>query len=137
MKTKALTVVFINLLILSSVIAFFAEQSCVAEGKLIYVNISYIAKNGNGSVERPYRSIQYAIDVADEGDTICIFGGEYNETLVIDKRITLWGSVDNGNTVISKEALHRYTVEITADLVIFEGFNISDIKDFISGFFKA
>ena len=43
----------------------------------------------------------------------------------INKNITLMGSIDDGNTIICRNARHKYTIEITADYVTLEGFNVS------------
>ncbi|MCK5031755.1 MAG: right-handed parallel beta-helix repeat-containing protein, partial [Thermoplasmatales archaeon] len=82
--------------------------------------------NRDGSAEHPYYGIQEAIDLADEGDIIYVFGGTYNDTLSINKKITIIGSIDDGNTIIEYKSGHKYTVEITADYVTLEGLSISD-----------
>ena len=46
-----------------------------------------------------YQSIQEAIDVASNGDTIIVYEGTYYESLAINKSISLIGSGDN-KTVI-------------------------------------
>jgi len=53
-----------------------------SEGNMIYVNI-----NGGSN----FTTIQDAIDAAEDGDTIYVYGGVYNENIVIDKRINLVG----------------------------------------------
>jgi len=51
-----------------------------------------------GSAET-YKTIQSAIDAANDKDTIYIYNGIYNENLIIDKPITLTGE-DTGNTIV-------------------------------------
>jgi len=125
MRLKALAIIIFCFLIMSSFVMLYFDDTSEASGKEIYVhNGAYVFRDG--SAEHPYETIQYAINLAEEGDTIYVFGGTYNETLSLDKRVTLIGSIDNGNAIISKNERHRYTIEITADYVTLEGFNISE-----------
>jgi parallel beta-helix repeat protein len=61
---------------------------------------------------RPGESIQAAIDAAQPGDVICLARGEWTESLVIDKSVTLvgWGA---GRTVIGQDHFHLPAVDIT------------------------
>ncbi len=93
----------------------------------IYVDVSYPYSDGDGSVEHPYTSIQQAIDNAEDGDSIYVFPGIYNETLLIDKEITLQG-LSKENTTIWKNDSHRYTIEVIADFVTIEDFTIKAAK---------
>jgi parallel beta-helix repeat protein len=101
----------------------------MASGREIYVddNFSYPR---DGTAEHPYRKISEAISLANEGDTIYVFGGNYNETLTINKRISIIGGIDDGPSVISFGLSHYYTVEITADFVTLENFTVID-KDHV------
>ncbi|KAA0007572.1 MAG: PKD domain-containing protein [Thermoplasmata archaeon] len=109
------------LLFLLSVVLIFVVVA--VEARDIYVDGSYPYSTGDGSVDHPYQTIQHAIDVAEDGDTIYVFSGTYNESLTIDKKLTLQG-LDKGNTTIWRNAKHRYTIEISADFVTLEDFNI-------------
>lgn len=97
------------------------------EGRDIYVDISYPYLDGDGSIDRPYTSIQQAIDNAVDGDCIYLFPGIYNETLVVDKSITIQG-LDEENTIIWKNGSYKYTVEILADFVTLEDLTIKAAK---------
>ncbi len=125
MRLKSLIVIILCLLITTSFFIIFFNEKCRASGNAIYVDNSFHAPR-DGSAEHPYEKIQYAIDLADPGDTIYVFGGTYNETLVINKNVTLIGSIDKGDTIIARGAKHKHTVEITADYVTLESFTISD-----------
>jgi len=125
MRLKALAIIIFCFLITSSFVLLYFDEFSEASGNEIYVHNAIYAFR-DGSAEHPYASIQYAINLANEGDTIYVFGGTYNETLSLDKRINLIGSVESGNTVISKHESHMYTIDITADYVTLEGFNISE-----------
>ncbi|MCK5112567.1 MAG: right-handed parallel beta-helix repeat-containing protein [Thermoplasmatales archaeon] len=125
MRLKDLVVIMLCFLITSSFFVIFFNEQCRASGNEIYVDNDFHIYR-DGTAEHPYQSIREAIDLANEGDTIYVFGGEYNETLSINKKITIIGSISNGNTILSYNIRHKYTVEITTDYVTFEGFNIAD-----------
>ena len=91
----------------------------------IYVKYDYVG-DSNGSANRPYNTIQEAIDVANDGDTIYIFGGLYEENLEIDKKVKIWGGVDEKETIIDSIYDNRYLIEITADEVAIEGITVRD-----------
>ena len=91
----------------------------------IYVNDDFFG-NSNGSANRPYNTIQEAINVAEDGDTIYIFGGLYEENLEIDKKVKIWGGVDEKETIIDSIYDKRYLIEITADEVAIEGITVRD-----------
>ena len=113
------------LFISSSVLIVLMEPGAAQEPRAIYVKESYPYSNGDGTANRPYQSIQKAIDLAHDGDAIYVFEGTYNETLVINKRINLSG-LDRKNTTIQKRgANHQNLIEITADNVAIEDINIS------------
>lgn len=103
----------------------------VASGREIYVDDDFYL-NRDGSAENPYQRISEAIDLANEGDSIYVFGGTYNETVTIDKRISLIGGIDDGPSIISRNADHKYTIEITADFVTLENFVVDDTEGHIT-----
>ena len=100
-------------------------NTCRAAGNEIYVNRAYFG-DSDGSADNPYNTIQSAIDVANNGDTIYIFGGLYQENLVIDKQIKIIGSIDEVETVIDGRFDTRYLIEVTADEVTIEYVTVTD-----------
>ena len=62
----------------------FFNEICQAEGNEIYVDVNYHGIR-DGTAEKPYSSIQYAIDMAEEGDTIYVFGGLYEDLVDPDR----------------------------------------------------
>jgi len=75
-----------------------------------------------------FSSIQDAIARAASGDTITVSSGTYNESLRIDKTLTIRG-VDTGNgTPILETASQGNTVELTANGCTFSGFLIRNAR---------
>ena len=95
----------------------------VAGGEVLYVN-------STGS-DGAYLRIQDAIDAADEGDTIFVYGGTYRENLIIDKTLSLVGE-DMNNTIIDGGGKVD-VVYVSADWVNITGFTLTnngpDYKD--------
>ena len=79
-------------------------------------------------VVNPGESIQEAIGKATAGDTITVKNGEYQENIIIDKRLTLRGE-DNQNTIIDT-AGEGVAITVTADSVNVFNFNLKIGSDF-------
>jgi len=80
-----------------------------------------ITVDDDGSAD--HTSIQDAIDVAVEGDTILVYDGEYEEDLVIDKTINLVGNGSGSTTITGAGGGGGGDlVVITADWVSISGF---------------
>lgn len=109
---------------------FFTEPTHAA-GREIYVDDSFSAIR-DGSAEHPYKTITEAINLANDGDTVYVFSGVYNETLVINKRISLIGGIDDGQSLLARLNEHTYLIDITADFVTLENFVIQDPMRFIT-----
>ena len=116
-------------------IVYLTEQSHAAVRE-IYVDDSFSAYR-DGSAEHPYRTISEAITLANVGDTIYVFSGTYNESLVVNKRISLIGGIDDKPSIISRGIELKYLIEITADYVTLENFSINDPGDFITSQYGA
>jgi len=121
---KLLKILVITLFIFIAIFPVYSNQ-CRAEGKEIYVNESYFGFS-TGTAEKPYKTIQEAIDAASNGDTIYIFGGLYQEKLLINKQLKIVGSIDEVETIIDYRWDYRYVIEITADEVTLEYVTVSD-----------
>jgi len=130
-KKNSLLGILICFCMLSTCIFLFVDDTVKASEKAIYVDSApYLYRDG--TAERPYESIKYALSIANEGDTIYVFGGVYNETFVIDKKVNLIGGIDDKTTFILYNRDHTYTVEITADYVTLEDVEITDIGNHVS-----
>lgn len=79
-------------------------------------------KNGDGTAEHPFRSIQDAINWARKGDIIQVAAGEYHERLTISRQLTLIG--DGPATTIIDSDSNLNVVSIMADGVHFSGFHV-------------
>ncbi|MBN2603625.1 MAG: PKD domain-containing protein [Candidatus Thermoplasmatota archaeon] len=130
MRLKTFNLMIVLTLITSSFSLVLLSDIAEAEVREIYVNDDFYIKR-DGSAERPYATINKALSEAVDGDIIYVFGGTYNETLVINKQVAIIGSIDEGNTVIYYKLRHLYTIEINADRVTLEGLNITDSGNFI------
>jgi len=82
-------------------------------------NILYAGGSGPGN----YSSIQDAINVSNNGDTVFVYEGEYNESLWVDKSIKLTG--ENKDKTVLRNKIGR-AIEILADNVKLSNFCITD-----------
>jgi len=130
MNYKIFKIGLVTVLFFMTIFPAYSDH-CRAESKEIYVNQSYFGYS-DGTAERPYQEIEEALDVAEDGDTIYIFGGLYQENLVINKKIKMIGGVDEKETVIDCRFDDRYLIEVVADEVTIEDITVSDNDDSMS-----
>ncbi|MCD6481479.1 MAG: right-handed parallel beta-helix repeat-containing protein [Thermoplasmata archaeon] len=88
--------------------------------------IIYVGGNGEGN----YTTIQEAIDAASNGYTIYVYPGNYNESIVINKSISLIGIEKEGERPIIDGGGNRTAVNITADGCKIKNFKIINFGDF-------
>lgn len=124
---KKLRVVSITicLILVGLVLNFNSEQSKADTNNIIVDDDYNYPEDSDGSYEKPYTTIQAAINNAEDGDSIFVISGMYWEDLTIDKSVTLTAQ-DITNTFIASSSKRSYMIEITADLVSIEGFRIWD-----------
>jgi len=72
-----------------------------------------------------YTSISEAIQNADEDSIIEVAYGEYNDNIVIDKRLLIRGDEENFPTIISATGSDESVVQITADGCTFKNFIVT------------
>ena len=97
-----------------------------AEDNTIWVDDDYhYPSESDGSLSKPYATIQAAINVAVSGDTIKVLPGIYDEDIVIDKSVSI-RTDDVENTIIMNNQKTAYLVDIKADNISIEGFTLID-----------
>jgi parallel beta-helix repeat protein len=76
-------------------------ETCVASGNTLHV--------GSG---QPYSNIQDAINASEDGDTVYVYSGTYNENILLNRSINLIGE-DKDSTIIKGKADNENTVKIS------------------------
>jgi len=106
---------------LKKVIPVLGTILCLLSTLLSGVELSANATSA-GITVNPSDSIQAAINNATNGDTILVRAGTYNESLEINKSISLIGE-DRDQTFIDGQD-NQFIINVTADNVTIEGFTI-------------
>ena len=116
---------------------FFHGLAQEETGNIYYVDSNYWEFPEKGTAEQPFKTIQEAIDSAEDEDTLYVFGGLYEEHIVIDKKLHLWGGVEGTESIIETDYDIRYSVEITADYVEFQDFFLTDEHSYKTSLIRA
>ena len=126
-----------------SYVATVTENGCSISKEVLVDQPIFVAKigsniTGTGSLTKPYKTIQFAIDTANSGQKIYVLPGTYNENIVIDKQIRLLSDfvrLDNSNaksTTIINAGFSGRAIEfsnstrIDLDSTIIDGFTIKN-----------
>ncbi len=88
------------------------------------VNINVFAPVENVDQNRFYNYIQPAVDEADTGDSIKAYSWTFNETVTINKTISLIGYGADNTTIDAENA--DYALKVTADWVNITGFTVKN-----------
>lgn len=120
--------VFVKILILVSllvlVLNFIGGEKTTVSGETLWVDDGYNhPDHSDGTISKPFKNIQSAIDAAENGDTIKVLQGTYNGDLTINKALTLTAE-NNENTVIRGNSKTSYLIDITSNNVTLENFKI-------------
>jgi parallel beta-helix repeat protein len=91
---------------------------------IIYVDDDNIAGPWDGTMEHPYSTIQQGIDHAYEGYMVYVFNGTYQENIVINKSIQLFG--EDPQTTVIDGGLRDDVIFILAKDTTVSGFTIQN-----------
>ncbi|MCK4614009.1 MAG: right-handed parallel beta-helix repeat-containing protein, partial [Thermoplasmata archaeon] len=100
-------------------------------GDVIYVD----AENGddvtgNGSSDKPYKTIRKGVNESSDGDTILVNPGNYTENVNVNKTLTIKSTSGNPeDTVVSANNTAANVFEISMDWVNISGFKINGATD--------
>lgn len=95
----------------------------VGEGRILIVDDD-AEPGGNGTIDRPFKRIQDAIDNASEDDTVRVYDGTYYEHLLVNGSVHLIGN-GSGSTFINGLGSGDI-MKITDDLANVTGFSIGN-----------
>lgn len=125
-RERKLIGIMICFLLLGSLVICLCCDECKAPSGEVWVDYRYnYPEESDGSLLKPYITIQAAIDAAQDGDAINVLSGEYSGDLTIDKSVSI-AAQDKTNTFIKSGSQASYMIDITAELVSLEGFRIWD-----------
>ncbi|WP_321431013.1 PGF-pre-PGF domain-containing protein [uncultured Methanolobus sp.] len=98
------------------------------DSKVMNVTVSNVPtmRVGSGS-DNDYSSIQEAINDADDGDTIIVTDGIYNENVVVNKSVTLRSENGSTTTNINASDSSDHVFNVTVDNVTIDGFNVTGV----------
>ena len=107
--------------ILLIVTSSFAGVSNTIEKSSILIlggNILYVGGSGPGN----YSKIQDAIDDAFDGDTVFVFNGTYNESVIVDKTLSIIG--ENKSSTIIDGTYKEFVIHLIVDHIYVHNFTI-------------
>ena len=107
-------------------ISMFLLFSISITAETIWVDDDYnYPQESDGTLSKPYTTIQAAINAADDEDVIKILTGTYTEDIIIDKSVSL-RTDSMKETIITSNDKKAYMVEVKANDVSIEGFTLID-----------
>ena len=103
----------------------------------LYVDADSPSDPGTGTPDDPFKSIQGAMDAAQEGYFVLVRGGIYNESITVQDGIYLYGGYDSGDwtaprepdineTIIDATGLLDSVIHIIDSDVTIDGFTITN-----------
>ncbi len=136
------------------------QRSALTIGKGLSAYTYFVSPSGtntpeSGSLEKPFKTIKYAIDMAGNGNTICLLEGTYrnnaNSEISVEKNITLvgignvklsrandktmfyvmeWGSLTivNAQITISNDEYHNNIFSVIGGNLTLVNCNVYDVK---------
>lgn len=80
-------------------VLLFNSKTVLAEDYDLYVDQDYDGGDAEGTSEKPYTSISKALEKSKDGDKVYIKNGTYEEEIVLEKEVDLYGQ-DKNKTII-------------------------------------
>ena len=93
--------------------------------KTIHVDRQYSRPDADGSMGKPYQSIEEALTASTSGAHIAVAAGEYQEDLVINKPVTLEGRCPKMVTVMGYKKDHKATIQVAASGTVIRGLSVT------------
>jgi len=87
-------------------------------------NVLYVGGSGKGN----YTSIQDAINDAKDGYIVYVYPGIYNESIVINKSISLIGIEENGGKPVINGNGSKYAIKVEVNNTVIKNFRIFAIR---------
>jgi len=119
---KCLVAGIVFLFVGTGIIPITAQDSGKSSLPMLRGNWLYVGGSGPGN----YSKIQDAIDNASDGDTVFVFSGTYNETIVVSTSLTLLGE-SKETTMITNDGITDI-VTLNVGSCILHGFTIFNEK---------
>ncbi|KYK29894.1 hypothetical protein AYK20_09540 [Thermoplasmatales archaeon SG8-52-1] len=103
----------------------FKPYLIVKESDTIYVDDNNTEGPWNGTLEHPYRYIQDGIDNSFLGDTVYVFNGTYDESVIVhENRISLIGESKNNTVIINYYENYVILVRQRYHAITINGFTV-------------
>jgi parallel beta-helix repeat protein len=125
LKTLLISTLFLLTIVNLTTVGKQTEKNNItSDTGIIYVDDDNTEGPWDGTLEHPYQFIQDGINSASDGNIIFVFSGLYNETLAIDRTISLMGEKQN-NTIIDGK-YGECIINVLADDVSIMKFTLRD-----------
>lgn len=113
-------VLWISMMLLFGSVCIVSARS----GQTWYVDASNTSGPWDGSLEHPFQHIGNATHVAQDGDTVFVFNGTYNEEVNITTSIQLLGENKHATIINQTETSQECGIVCAADNITISGFSI-------------
>ncbi|UCE37280.1 MAG: right-handed parallel beta-helix repeat-containing protein [Thermoplasmata archaeon] len=117
--SRKIAVVWLSCLLILSFIVIISDIAPSVTADIIYVDDDYPIEDATHK-----KTIQAAIDAAQEGDTVFVYNGSYSENVVVDKTINLTGISKDNTTIVGPGG--GDVVYVDADWVNITGFRMTN-----------